>query len=80
MQFFFKTFMFGYFDPKYKLFDNIKINNFRGDLSDVLAKTATLVLNVQLQIMMAILLFLTIISIDGITPMQFALAVLTEFL
>ena len=34
---------FGYFDP-INIFLIIKINNFRGDLSDVSAKTATLVL------------------------------------
>ena len=47
MKFFSKLnkFIFGYFDPITKFFDNKKINNFRGDLSDISAETATLVIS-----------------------------------
>ena len=43
MKFFSKVirFFLGYFDP-INIFLIIKINNFRGDLSDILAKTASL--------------------------------------
>ena len=43
MKFFSKLniFIFGYFDPVKLLFFIIKANIFRGDLSDISAKTAT---------------------------------------